>query len=178
MSQLTGKAVVAIYHLSVDDDSAAYARSQGDHYEVLHSPGNTVGHLSHRSRIGVIGEGDRNAVHCLGEHLCEWNRLAGGPGEVRGVCDDSLVIVAVRGSDAYAAYVAFLACFGYGGLYGGCEGFDVGCGVNAVYVRAYHFLREDVTACVNYSYLGGLSTYVDTDYVISCCHINLLLCLC
>ena len=56
MSQLASKSIAAIYHLSVDDNTRAYARTKCQHNEILHASGHSIGHLADSCGIGIVGQ--------------------------------------------------------------------------------------------------------------------------
>ena len=59
MAQFPGKPVVAVHHFAINDNTAAYTRSQGNLYEILHAFGCTVDHFSLSCGIGIVGDHDR-----------------------------------------------------------------------------------------------------------------------
>ena len=101
MSQLSGKTVVSVYHLSVDNDTAAYTRTQRYHDEVFHTACSAVGHFTDSSGIGVIGQCRRDAQTFF-KHGCQRNYSF--PRKIRGKLDCTAIIVAVRSTDTDTFY--------------------------------------------------------------------------
>ena len=44
----------ARYHVTVDDNAAAHAGTDGDHHHVLHAPGRTEPGLAHSGGVGIV----------------------------------------------------------------------------------------------------------------------------
>ncbi len=107
VAKLAGESVVAIDHLTVDDDSAANSCSKGDHDEILHSPCGAVGHLTHGGGVGVVGKGHRDSSHRLGKHLRERYRPGASPRKIHRILNLSGVVVGVRGADSDSTDLAF-----------------------------------------------------------------------
>ena len=101
MSQLTGKAVVTIHQLSVDDNTRAYTCAERQHDEVLHATGHTVNHLTHSSGIGVVGQSHGQIVETLAEHLSQGHHTVVSPCQVGSELYRTIIIVAVGGADAH-----------------------------------------------------------------------------
>ena len=163
MAQFAGKTVVAIDHLTVDDDTGTHAGSQGDHDEILHAAGGAVGHFAHGGGVGIVGQGHRNAVHLLLEHLGKGNVAALGPQQVDGVLYHAGIEVAVGDAHADAADAAFCMAFrddaGKGFRQGGHEFVCVGR-----VLGADDGLGDDVAAGIHHAAFGGLSAYVNSNY--------------
>lgn len=95
VTELPCKTVVTVHELSVDDDTRSYTCAEGDHNEVLHSTGGTIGHFTYGCGIGIIGDCYRYA-ELLAYHLCE--RQRGRPWDVDKFLDHSCIIVGIRGT--------------------------------------------------------------------------------
>ena len=61
VTELTGKAVVTVHNLSVNHDTRANACTQRNLDKVLHTACCTVGHLTHGSGVGIVGNAARYA---------------------------------------------------------------------------------------------------------------------
>ena len=116
MTELPGKAVVAVDHLAVGDEPRSEARTEGNHHEITHALGIAVDHLADRSGVGVVGD-DRlhtaEAFRNVASQRKDAARLVGigvlgfeFP-EVRGVFDRALVVIGVGGADADAGQFVF-----------------------------------------------------------------------
>ena len=162
VTQLTGKTVVAINHLTVDHDAGTDAGTQGNHDEVLHTTGSTVGHFTYSSGVGIVGERHGDAVHLLGEHLGELHSCM-TPFEVGCALYAAGIVVAVRGAYADTANAAF--CLGLGD--DPVEGLGQFCNKGSgflVVVGADNRLSEHGATGIYDAAFGGLSTYINTNY--------------
>ena len=112
VSKLSGKAVVTVNHLTVDDYTASHTGPEGNHDEILQTFCGSVCHLSHRCRVGVVGKGHGQPVQMRREHLGEGDVLLVGPGKIGGVLYLTGVVVAVWSAYAYSAHLPFDAGVG------------------------------------------------------------------
>ena len=101
MTQLTGKAVVAVKQLTIDDDTRTYARAQGDDDEVLHAASHTIDHLADSGGISVVGECYGDVVQALAEELCQRHDAVVGPRQIGSKLDGAVVEVTVGGADTH-----------------------------------------------------------------------------
>ena len=161
VAQLAGKAVVAVYHLSVDHDAGAHAGAQGDHDEILHTAGGAIGHLSHGGGIGVVGEGDGNAVHLLAKELGEFH-LVVTPLEVGSALDGAGVIVSVGRTNADTADAAFGLGLCHNAVKGFCQ-FRNERFYFLISIRTDNGLCHNGTTGVHNATFGGLATYIYTN---------------
>ena len=89
---------MTIEQLTVDHDTRAYASTQGDDDEVLHTACHTINHLTNGSGIGIIGQGYGDIVQTLAEQLGEGHHTIMSPRQIGGKLDGAVIIVAVRGT--------------------------------------------------------------------------------
>ena len=156
---------MAINHLSVHNDTAAHASSEGDHDEIFHSLCGSIGHLTDCCCVCIVSESDLQAVEGLGKHLGERNRALCRPNEVGCEGDLSGIVITVGSADSDSTDLAFFAGF-LDKILDSCgQGIDKGLRVFVV-ICPDNSLFEDCTVDIDYADLGGLTSYIDTDYVI------------
>ena len=155
---------MAVNYLTIDDDTATYACAEGDHDEVLHSPGSAIGHLAHSSGIGIIGKSYRNAVHLVLQEFGYRNDALVTPFEVDGILDFACIIVSVRDTHSDSADLSGNACVCHYLGDGFCKFLDIRV-YFIVCICADNGLCQHLAPHIHNTYLGGLSAYVDTDYI-------------
>ena len=163
VTQLAGETVVTVDHVTVNDDTGTYAGAQRDHDEVLHTAGGAVSHFTHGGGVGVVGQGNGNAVHLLAEEFGKRNDLGATPYEVHGALDGAGVVVAVRGTYANAADAAFGLGLCNDAVEGLCQFGNIGSHFGMV-VRADYGLGKNGTTGIHDAAFGGLTTNVNADY--------------
>ena len=173
MTELAGKTIVTVNYLAIDDYSASYTCTEGDHYEILHSPGGSVRHLAHSSGIGVVGQGNRDSSHRFLEHCCEVQGARPSPGKVDGVLDVTCVVIGVWSTYTDSSDSSFRSGFRDDLLQRGRQFGDIWF-YGVIRIGADDCLGNDGSAGVHDTAFGGLSTYVDSYYEILL-HIHLTL---
>jgi len=166
VAEFAGKAVMAVYHLSVDDYAAADTGSEGDHDEVLHPACHAVGHLTHRRSVGVVGDSHRKARKALYQGCqVDHRRLAFvvvAPFQVGSILHRTLIIVAVGGADTDALHLADFGGFGYDALDRLGQFVDV---VDEFVLQGGDDgLGDDFALFVDDAEFGALTADVDSDY--------------
>ena len=116
MAQLTGKAVVTIQKLTVNNNTRANTCTQSDNNEILHSASHTVNHLADSSGIGIIGKSHRNVIQTLAEELSKRHYAIVSPRQVGSKLDSTIVIVAVWSTDTHGLYLLDSAHLVYNNL--------------------------------------------------------------
>ena len=58
MSAFSGKTVVSVNHVAVNNDTAANTGSECVHHKVFHAFGAAVYHFANRCGIGIVGQGN------------------------------------------------------------------------------------------------------------------------
>jgi len=99
VSQFSGKAVVSVDQLPIDNDAAADTGSQRNHDEVLHAACHPVGHLTQRGSIGIVRQDHRDTQTVL-QQLCQGDNAF--PRQVGRLLDLPGIVVSVGCSHAYA----------------------------------------------------------------------------
>ena len=92
MSQFSGKTIVTINHLTVDNDTATYTCTQSDHDEIFHTTCSTISHFTDSCGVGVVRQCSRDTQTFL-KHGCQRNYTF--PGQVRGKFNSTAVVVTV-----------------------------------------------------------------------------------
>ena len=101
MAQLTGKTIVTINHLSVNNNTATDTCAQCNHDKILHTTRSSIGHFTYTGRIGIISQSRRNAKTFF-KHGSQRNNTF--PRQVRSEFDCSAIIVSVRSTDTDTFY--------------------------------------------------------------------------
>ena len=164
MAQLTGKAIVAVHHLSVHHDTAAHTSAQGNHDEILHTASHTVGHLADGGSVSVVGNQARNA-ELLGHHLSQGD--GGGPGQVGSLVNQARVVVAVRSTDADAVNLAHNFIILHQASQFGVQLVDVVIEVT-VFCCLDRAARNHIAASVHDTKDGVSTAHVDANYIRFC----------
>ena len=164
VAKFAGETVVAVNHLSVYHDTAADTCSESNHDEVLHASRSTVGHLTHGSRIGIIGKSYRNAVHPLFQELGNRNHTLVSPFEVYGVLDFTGIVVSVRNTHSDTADLSCNASIGNHLVDSFCKFINIRFHF-IVSVGSDDRLGKNLTSHIHNAYLGGLSTDIDADNI-------------
>src|SRR5512133_318842 len=98
MSQLSGKSVVAIDQITIDDNAAAKTGTQCDHDKIAHTDGTSVDHLSQCSRVGIVGYLDDDVFGQLSlDEICEVNNCY--KWQIGGDADGTVVIIGIGRPD-------------------------------------------------------------------------------
>ncbi len=102
MSEFPGKTVVTIDKLTVDHDTRTYSGAECDHYEIFQTACHTIGHLTDRCGIRIVGDcyGD---TELLAEKLRE--RHGGRPGKVYTILDHTGEVVCIGCTDSDTVYL-------------------------------------------------------------------------
>ena len=161
VAELAGETVGTVNHLSVDYDAASDTGTEGNHYKVLHTLGDTVGHLSHGSRIGVVGKGYGDASAGLGKLLGELDFTVGGPRKIGCIGYAAGIVVAVRGAYAYTADLPVLAGLGHQLDDGLGKFLDDNICVRAAVCR-HDALGENLATCIDHAELAALAADVNS----------------
>src|SRR4051812_18273869 len=90
MTKLAGKTIMTINQFAVCDNAATYARSEGNHNEILHTLGCSVHHFPQCRCISVIGEYNRQ-VELRFNQFSKWYNAF--PREIRSVFYHPRIIV-------------------------------------------------------------------------------------
>ena len=162
VTQLAGETVVAVHHFTVDHDTGTYSGTQGDHDEVLHTTGGAVCHFTHSGGVGVVGEGNGNAVHGFLQHLGEFHAVV-APLQIGSGLDAAGIVVAVGGAYADTTNLTLGLGLGDDMVKGFCQGGNKGSGFFVI-VASDNGLCENGAAGVYDAAFGGLSTYINTNY--------------
>ena len=98
MSQFSGKPVATVDQLAVDHNTAAHARTQSNHDEVLHPLGYSVSHLTDSRSIGIVCQNHGNP-----QSFTEFLRKRDDsfPRQVGCQFDIAGIIVTVRRTDSH-----------------------------------------------------------------------------
>ena len=104
MSQLSGKTVMTIYHLAVDNDTTTHTGAQRNHDKVLHTASRAIGHFTDTGSIGVVCQSGRD-TQALFKHGSQRNYTL--PGKVRGKLNSTAVIVSVRSTNTDTFYLVY-----------------------------------------------------------------------
>ena len=163
MTELTGKTVMTIYNLTVDNDTRADSCTESDHDEVLHSTSCTISHFTYCSRISVICKSYRHSAHCLRKKLGELHSVM-SPAEVWSVLDSTCIIVSVRCTYTDTSDFSLNVCLFDHLLDSYCQFFDKEIH-NVMIVSADYSLSKNSSSCVNNTNFGSLTSNVNTYYV-------------
>lgn len=96
MPKLAGESVVAVNHLSVDNDTATNACAESNHNEILQATSHAVGHFADSGSVGIVSDGYGYAefgAHEVGEWNWRW------PGEVYTTFNAPGEVVGIRRTD-------------------------------------------------------------------------------
>ena len=152
---------MAIYHLTVNNDTATYTGAQRNHDKVFHTASRTVSHFTDTGSIGVVCQSGRNTQTLL-KHGSQRNYAL--PRKIRGKLNGTAVIVSVRSADTDTFYLVYTAI-------GNNERQQILA--NFVYIIIDVFISSgfDGTACNNSSACvyntkdGVRSAYVNAHYI-------------
>ena len=95
---------MAIYHLTVNNDTATYTGAKSYHDKVFHTTSRTVSHFTDTGSIGVVCQSGRD-TQALFKHGSQRNYTL--PGKVRGKLNSTAVIVSVRSTDTDTFYLVY-----------------------------------------------------------------------
>ena len=96
MTQFSGKTVVAINHLTVDNDTATYTCTQSNHDKIFHTTCSTISHFTDSCGVSVVSQCSRYTQALL-EHSCQ--RYYTFPRQVGGKFDSTAVVVTIGSTD-------------------------------------------------------------------------------
>ena len=161
MSQLSGKTVMTIYHLTVNNNTTTYTGTKSYHDKIFHTTSRTVSHFTDTGSVGIVCQSCGNTQAFL-KHGSQRNYTL--PGKVRGKFNGTAVIVSVRSTYTYTFYLVYTTV-------GNNERQQVLA--NLVYVIISVFISSgfDGTACNNSSACvyntkdGVCSAYVNAHYI-------------
>ena len=159
VAELACETVGSVNNLAVDHDAASDTCAEGNHYEVFHALGNTVCHLTHGCRIGIVGKGYGDAAAGFGKLLGELHLAVCGPGKIGCEGYASGVIVAVWRANTDTADLAVFAGFGHQFDNRLGEFLDDYICISAG-IGHYHALGENLAACIDYAELAALAANV------------------
>ena len=165
VAELARESVVAIDHVASDDDTAADAGAESNHDEILHTLGYSVGHLTHCSRIGIVGKRHGQSAKSLGKKLLERNSALGSPHKIGCKGDLTGVVVAVGGTYSHSPDLTFLAGLFDERLDGFSKSADIILGIFTIVCTDNALLKHDAVG-IDHSDLGSLTTYVDSYHII------------
>ena len=139
---------MAVEQLAVHHNTRPYARAKCDDDEVLHATCHTIDHFAKSGSVGIVRQCYRNIIQPFAEQLGQRYNAIVCPRQVRGKLNGSVIVVAVRGTNAHSLdflYAAHLVDDDLKGLYtrvyivfyfliaaslNGCSGPDVAAGVD------------------------------------------------
>ena len=167
VAEFAGETVVAIYELTVDDDTGADACAEGNHDEVAQAACSAVGHFADSSGVSVVGDSYGHAEFVAYEpSQGYWRR----PGKIDVGFNATGEIVGIRCSDTDAVdFIGSIVGFDkFGKL--GVEFVDIIFNF-AVLLSFYRRTCNNNSAGINNTEYGISATYVDTDNI-RFCHDN------
>ena len=101
--------------MSIHYDARAHTGAEGNHDEVFHTASHAIGHFTHCSGIGIVGDATRDAQRFFKEF---GNRHHALPNEVGGILNGAIIKVSIGSADAHTAHFLNAAHHVKGGLQG------------------------------------------------------------